>query len=117
MSPKAIESELIRFTGDYEGHKPTARFIVGTSYCCGVGLTLTGAISVTFLEPDNNPDILQQSWYRHRRQGSSHDKVFCGMIRIKGNEVEERIMEMNKLKGQLDSAMAQTRDEARDIIT
>lgn len=116
MSAKETEELLEKFTGSSDSAQDhNARFIVTTSQCFSVGLTLTQAISVTFLEPDYRPDVMAQGYARHYRQGSIWEKVFIGLLEASGNIVEERIMNQNKLKGIFDTAMEETADTKPDM--
>lgn len=106
MPSAKITAELTKFTGDLEKNtSPTARFIIATNYCCSVGLTLTQAVNVTFLEPDLRSDIMDQGWSRHCRQGSKFEVVYCGLLLAEDNVVETRIMESNRMKKSLNMAL------------
>lgn len=117
MGQSKIDSELTRFHGNVESHIPlaqqaTPQFIVWTSSCGSVGLTLAEALSVIMFEPDYDINTVIQSYYRHCRQGNKNKVVYTGMLYIEGNATEERILMRTELRQRIQSTTTRTAEEA-----
>lgn len=111
MTPAQISKELERFKADVNKKvqdQKTARYIIATSSAFSVGLTLSEAISVGFLEPDYRATTMIQGLSRHCRQGNKNPQVCSWIFRAKGSTVEERICQVNRLRSCITKAAART---------
>jgi hypothetical protein len=103
---KQKTAALARFHVDIGSEIPineqqTARFIIATSSAISLGLTLTEAISVSFLEPGYHPSKITQGFGRHCRQGNRNKMVYCNIFMVLGNKVEEKIMGISRIRKQI----------------
>lgn len=110
MTQKKITDQLARFhvdlTKERDKQPPTARYIVATSSSFSVGITLSEALTVGFLEPDFRLATMLQGFARHTRQGNKNPVTYSYLCEVAGNRVEERIVEVSKLRGSIDAATA-----------
>jgi SNF2 family DNA or RNA helicase len=108
MPQKKITTELARFhidpTKELQNQGSTARYIVATSSAFSVGITLSEALTVGFLEPDFRPATMLQGFARHTRQGNQNPVTYSYLCEVVGNRVEERIVEVSKLRASIDAA-------------
>lgn len=98
---------LARFHVDIDSKIPveeqkTARYVLSTTSAISIGLTLAEAIEVTFLEPDYNAGKIAQGFARHCRQGNPNTVVWCNIIQVEQNFVEDKIMAMSDLRRQIE---------------
>jgi hypothetical protein len=97
MSDKQINGELDKFTGGVSG-LPTTRYLVGTTSCFSVGITLNMAISITLLEPDFRLSTMVQLFARHCRQGNKNPETYVWLLLVANNSIETKILEVNNLR-------------------
>jgi hypothetical protein len=109
MTQSKINDELERFHADPYSPTPVAeqktpRYVIATSSAFSVGLTLTEAIAIIFLEPDFKAETMAQGFSRHWRQGNKNEVVHSFLLLAQANNVEDRIMTVNKLRAGIEKA-------------
>ena len=119
LSQKKITDELSRFSVNVDKqdieHQATARFILATSSSFAVGLTLSEASTVTFLEPDYRLHIMLQGFARHCRQGNKNPTTHSWLIRAAQSAVEDRICEVNTLRTAISKAAQRKQPPVIDL--
>jgi hypothetical protein len=118
MTPKKLTETLAKFqrpsvdhakTSSREGEaaknanlaEPTATYCFATSSSFSVGLTLSVAKVVCFLEPDYRQSTMLQGFARACRQGNKNQTTYAWCLLAKGNSIEQRIMENNRLRSEI----------------
>jgi len=105
LGPKPLENAISRFHGDVSG-AVQPRYIVATSSAFGVGLTFSEVVGIGLLEPDYQVATELQLFSRHNRLGNKNPATHSWLFYTLGNEREERIRKRNRLRKQLDKALA-----------
>lgn len=92
----------------------TPQLMSATSSAVSIGLTITEAMAVAFVEPDVRLATMAQGWARHWRQGNKNRIVYSLLYIAADNEVEEKIMAVNQLRKKIGGAVKRKAADKRD---
>jgi len=90
------------------------RYLIAQTSTFSVGLTFQEVFGICLIEPDFRLDAMLQVFARHCRQGNINPITHSWMLLASSNATEEKIMEINQLKGSINKAMVRKKHELLD---
>ncbi|KAL3426291.1 hypothetical protein PVAG01_03082 [Phlyctema vagabunda] len=80
-------------------------YAIAMTSAFGAGVTLSEAVGLVLLEPDLTLATMLQTCARHYRQGNKNEETSSWLFPVKGNRVEEKIMDVDRMRAEIEKTL------------